>query len=139
MGMFDDFSVVKDNKVGIPGEGKVYQSKRLDCTLSVYHIDAEGLITDGSPSNGYFADSVIEEGRSEIQNYMFCGSINIYGEIEGSWVELLLYVENNQILLVADWNRIIYKDPDCDLPAAKKSFEDTFIGKFDYIADDNNV
>jgi hypothetical protein len=101
MGLYDEVTVEKDNKVNIPPPKDVYQTNSLGCNLFGLHIDKEGYLRyDTEP------DRVIEDI-----------SFSLYGEDETEYCrKYILSIIQNKIEVVWEIeddgsHREIYMNP----------------------------
>lgn len=125
MGMFDSFKVDMDNVVNLPlPKDGTFQSKDLDCQLIEYRITKDGKLTlESKPSDGnkqwaaLLKDMIANPAcaLSKIACGEFSGPLDIYGHVHntGKWEEYSLLLESNEILLIMNYDRLLYsRDPE---------------------------
>lgn len=117
MGMYDNVYVSEKNKVGIPEPIDFYQSAGMDWLLTDYLIDEEGRLSVKKEG--------IYEGENEeaVKTGTFTGVFDLYGESAEGHKELYLYVENNIVKFVFEFNKILYKSEDVLIPVIYQKFQ----------------
>lgn len=117
MGMYDDFHIAPNNKVNIPAPYNYYQSKDLGCTLAKFTITEEGVITYTPPASlnefGQASDASNEGVIAVLAGTFSDTELNIYADdANGKWRNFDLTVENNQIVKVMEYDKVLYVAPD---------------------------
>lgn len=122
MGEFDEFRVAEGNLQNIPYIASGYQSNQLDCYQTRFTISKEGKLGWEKTSDGKGLD--LDKQHSLYQAIHspegFAGALWFYGDDDNKhWVELNLYVENNQVVYVDKYGEELF----CADPARLEFFQ----------------